>query len=317
MQCIVPSVVFINTIEINPFNYHPMIEFKQLSVFISVADHLSFSKAAQVLSINQSTVSKHIKTLEEELGVTLFIRGQKQLSLTFEGKVFLEEARKILKTTEKARNVLKESPENQEVRIGFVPLAMLTFLPQFISTMKKKLPNTHLNLQPFHNNHQLIEQFNQGQVDVAFHYQTYPQDQKNSVLVYEDDIMVIQSVNSEYAHVKEITPEHAPFLKYILPPREVNPYLMDVFFNFCKLLRFEPNIAFYMQPHQARLSLVSEGLGVMMDSGSLKKLHTPDIVFTSLHKNLQSKARILMGYQPEPQHEEVIQYFVEYFDKTK
>ncbi len=294
-----------------------MIEFKQLSAFISVADHLSFSKAAQNLSLNQSTVSKHIKTLEDELEVALFVRNQKQLSLTFEGKVFLEEARKILSTSEKARNILKEHASIQQISIGFVPLAMITFLPQFISSMKQLLPNITLQIQPFHNNHQLLEQFDQGNLDVAFYYQTYPQDNLQNLLVYEDDIMVIQSTDSEYAHVKEITPEHAPHLQFILPPRESNPYLMDMFFNLCKLLKFEPNIAFYMQPHQARLSLVSEGLGVMMDSESLKKLHTPNIIFTPLHKSIRSKARVMMSYKTDPQYQPVIQHFVSYFDKTQ
>lgn len=294
-----------------------MIEFKQLSAFISVADHLSFSKAAQSLSINQSTVSKHIKTLEDELEVALFVRNQKQLSLTFEGKVFLEEARKILSTSKKARNVLKTRSNIQEISIGFVPLAMLTFLPQFISSMKQALPDVTLQIQPFHNNNQLLEQFDQGNLDLVFYYQTYPQDNLQNVLVYEDDIVVIQSVDSEYAHVKEITHEHAPHLKFILPPRESNPYLMDRFFNLCKLLKFEPNIAFYMQPHQARLSLVSEGLGVMMDSESLKKLHTPNIIFTPLHESVRSKARVLMSYKTDPQYQQVIQHFVDYFDKTQ
>ncbi|EAY28674.1 LysR family transcriptional regulator [Microscilla marina] len=293
-----------------------MIEFKQLTVFISVAESLSFSKAAQSLSITQPTVSKHIKTLEDELGVALFVRNQKQLSLTFEGKVFLEEARKILVTSEKARNVVKSEPRPQEIKIGFVPLAMLTFLPQFISAMKTTLPNVNIQIQTFHSNLELLEQFHQGNLDVAFYYQTYPQDNMQSLMVYEDDIVVIQPTNSEYARVKEITPAHAPFLRYILPPRESNPYLMDMFFNMCKFLKFEPEIAFYMRPHQARLSLVSEGLGVMMDSESLKKLHTPNIVFTPLHKNVRSKARIFMGYKPEHKHQDIIQHFVGYFDQT-
>ncbi len=70
----------------------------QLECFISVAEHLSFSKASKVLKITQPAVSHQIQTLEEELGVKLFHRTSKSVALTEEGLLFLTDAQLILRT---------------------------------------------------------------------------------------------------------------------------------------------------------------------------------------------------------------------------
>ncbi|OJJ17599.1 hypothetical protein BKI52_27445 [marine bacterium AO1-C] len=291
-------------------------ELKQLTIFISVAEHLSFSKAATALSMSQSTASKYVKALEEELNVSFFSRHQNQLELTIEGKVFLEEARKILFTSEKARLVIQNAEIKSTIKIGFVPLSILTFLPQFIEAMKKEYPDLDLAIETYYDNHLLLKKLQDEKVDVAFYYQTYPLEGIESLLVHEDDIMLIQPSNHPYANIKELKPEHLPHMKYIFPPREVNPYLIDVFLANCEILGFTPDIAFYINPHQARLALVSNGLGVMFDSESLKQLNTPNVIFTPIQKEFKNKARILMGWKPNNSKMPVVQYFLDYFNQS-
>ena len=76
----------------------------QLECFITVAEHLNFSKASQVLRITQPAVSHQIQTLEEELDVKLFNRTSRNVSLTQEGILFLADAQLILKTALSAKN---------------------------------------------------------------------------------------------------------------------------------------------------------------------------------------------------------------------
>ena len=61
----------------------------QLECFMAVADRLNFSRAAEQLRLTQPAVSHQIKTLEEELGVALFLRTSKSVRLTREGHLFL------------------------------------------------------------------------------------------------------------------------------------------------------------------------------------------------------------------------------------
>ena len=70
----------------------------QLECFLSVAEHLNFSKASRELKITQPAVSHQIQALEEELEVKLFSRTSKSVSLTPEGILFLSDAKLILRT---------------------------------------------------------------------------------------------------------------------------------------------------------------------------------------------------------------------------
>ncbi len=70
---------------------------KQLEYFISVAENLSFTKTAEKFYISQTAVTQQIKSLEEQINVTLFTRSKRHVELTPAGKVFLSEARTIIK----------------------------------------------------------------------------------------------------------------------------------------------------------------------------------------------------------------------------
>ncbi len=75
-------------------------ELRQLKYFVKVAELLSFSKAAKVLYITQSTLSQQIKQLEDELDMALLYRNNHKVSLTEAGEAFLEGAKKTLAEAE-------------------------------------------------------------------------------------------------------------------------------------------------------------------------------------------------------------------------
>ena len=64
-------------------------DYRHLKYFLEVASQKSFSKAARNLHISQSAISRMIKSLEDEIGVTLFIRNAKTVELTAPGTIFL------------------------------------------------------------------------------------------------------------------------------------------------------------------------------------------------------------------------------------
>ena len=68
----------------------------QLECFLSVADHLSFAKAAEELSISQPAASHQIQSLENELGGKLFHRTTRTVTLTEAGREFLDDARRMV-----------------------------------------------------------------------------------------------------------------------------------------------------------------------------------------------------------------------------
>lgn len=90
-----------------------------LSEFLTVAEELNFSRAAKTLNVSQPALSNHIIALEEELGVRLFERTKRRVSLTHEGKLLLADAQRILDTFEEMHRFNKRDlMENRVLTVG-------------------------------------------------------------------------------------------------------------------------------------------------------------------------------------------------------
>jgi DNA-binding transcriptional LysR family regulator len=79
------------------------VELRHLEYFVAVAAELNFSRAAQRIHVVQSALSASVSRLEKELGVELFDRSKRQITLTAAGEVFLEHAREVIHTARRAR----------------------------------------------------------------------------------------------------------------------------------------------------------------------------------------------------------------------
>jgi len=72
------------------------VELRHVRYFLAVAEYRNFRRAAEQLHIAQPPLSRQIRQLEEDLGVTLFARSKRRVELTKAGQAFLEEARKLI-----------------------------------------------------------------------------------------------------------------------------------------------------------------------------------------------------------------------------
>lgn len=90
----------------------------QLECFLSVAEYLNFSKAASFINISQPAVSHQISSLEDELGVKLFVRNNKSVQLTSAGVSFLSDADTILKIAVSSKKRLNSRKSEQIIKLG-------------------------------------------------------------------------------------------------------------------------------------------------------------------------------------------------------
>ena len=111
-----------------------------LRSFIAVSELSSFSKAALRRHRVQSAISWQIKKLEQQLGVSLFKRHSKGVSLTRAGKLFLKRACEIVEINEIAISELSESATEQKVIIGTSDAFLASFVPRLLSSCQKSLP---------------------------------------------------------------------------------------------------------------------------------------------------------------------------------
>src|SRR4030081_114231 len=101
----------------------PAVELRHLRYFVAVAQMENVSRAALKLHVSQPAVSRQIRDLEDELGVQLFERTGKAVSLTDAGRVFLREARAVLERTDEAvKNVRAFAQTGEtELHVGYSP----------------------------------------------------------------------------------------------------------------------------------------------------------------------------------------------------
>ncbi len=142
---------------------------QQLESFILVAENLSFARAAEILNITQSAVSRQIHSLEEELGTTLLRRSTRMVSLTPSGTIFLNDAKEIVGKLQMASLKLKSQSKSnvQIVSIGCTNEAELTMLTKLLCTCKEKLPSVHPYLRTIQSR-AIISLFMHGDIDLLF-----------------------------------------------------------------------------------------------------------------------------------------------------
>lgn len=121
---------------------------KQLHYFISVAEYLNFTKAAQHCFIAQTAISQHIMTLEKELGVTLFYRNNRTVQLTPAGKIFYNEVKLIVANLEKAIDKTQQANTSYEgtLAIGIMGPNEKKFLSELIRSFRHMYPNINLKI---------------------------------------------------------------------------------------------------------------------------------------------------------------------------
>ena len=144
-------------------------EFRQLKYFLAVADTGSVSKAATRLFIAQSALSQQVVLLEGDLGVGLFHRSSRGVSLTEAGQVFYEHAQTIMRQIEDARvaalQQLSESPAGTVV-LGIPQSASAALAMPLLQAVRKQLPRVTLKLTEELTGN-LIEQLKQGRLNLA------------------------------------------------------------------------------------------------------------------------------------------------------
>src|SRR6185437_10305224 len=114
----------------------------RLKVFYTVAQRLSFTKAAADLFITQPAVTKHIKELEQQLNIQLFRRNGTSISLTPAGKVLLRYAERIFQTYTELETELAQlnNMEAGTLHIGASTTVAQTILPKILALFKKNYP---------------------------------------------------------------------------------------------------------------------------------------------------------------------------------
>lgn len=123
-------------------------EIRVLRYFLTVVREESITKASEVLHITQPTLSRQLSQMEEEIGVKLFHRGTRKISLTNEGILLRRRAEEILQLVDKTEKELVEQEEQIEgkVSIGCGEIASVQLLPELFRSFREKYPRVSFDI---------------------------------------------------------------------------------------------------------------------------------------------------------------------------
>lgn len=142
-------------------------DLSSLEIFVAVATELSVTRAAERLQRVQSNVTTRLRQLEEQLGVALFLREGKRMTLTPEGIVFQDYANRLLLLAAEAQGALRPGSPKGKLRIGTMESTAASRLPGPLSRYHKRWPEVAIELR-MAPSAALIEQLLAHQLDCAF-----------------------------------------------------------------------------------------------------------------------------------------------------
>ncbi|WP_112181939.1 MULTISPECIES: LysR family transcriptional regulator [Paraliobacillus] len=167
-------------------------ELRQLHYFFEVAKQKSISKAALVLHVSQPALSKMLKNMEEELGMTLLIRTNKTSELTDAGMVVYEYAKKINNDLKDMTTVLNDLTELKrgEIHFGLPPIIGSLFFPDLLAKFHKLYPNIKITITEY-GGAKVVKSVQEGELDLAVTVLPVDENLFDSYPIVKEDMKVI------------------------------------------------------------------------------------------------------------------------------
>lgn len=275
-------------------------EFSWIKTFVTVAEHQSFRKAAEVLFISQPSVTVHIKQLEKELGILLFNRTNKKVSLTEEGRCYLETARELLQVYHEGVEKLHSMAQGYKstFRMAISPLIADTILPFVLKQYLLKHSNIEISVIILESR-DIEEAVLKEEVDIGLSCMQSFHPQLTNEIIYEDEVILVvphDGMDSEFA--PPITEEEL-FNQYHVLTHNHPGYWEDLL---KKVKYFYPSIK-TMKVSQVHITkrFIEEGLGVSFIPRSTVRRELLEgrllEVQTDLCESLQARTFAIVKYQ--------------------
>jgi LysR family transcriptional regulator, cyn operon transcriptional activator len=232
----------------------------QLRVFHAAVTSGGFTRAGEDLHLSQSTVSQHIKLLEEELGCPLFLRIGKRIQVTEAGKILLPYAERIFRDLKNAEMAVRElnALRRGTVRLGVGPTTLTYRLPEILADYKRRFPEIELIILAG-NTDFLLQALRSQRLDLAVVMAAGAQPGIAMKPLGREEMVFVVNREHPLARRRTIEPADLASLRFIL--YEKNTVMQNFVDRYFESLGIEPKIIMEVENNEAIKSLVRAGLG--------------------------------------------------------
>jgi len=235
-----------------------------LKYFIAVVKYNSFTLASQELCISQSSLSKHIKSIENELGIILLDRSTRNVKPTSAGHDFLAFSNEVIDSFNKVNIKLQEYKQREKGRLilGTVPVMSQYGITALIASFNKAHPKIKIEIIEA-NAEEIIKLLDDSKIDLAFvRTISLPSNNYKVMPLVDDELVIITPKDHPFSKRESINLSEASNENFIF--LDTGRGLYDLFINSCENVGFTPNVFYTNTRIETIIGLVREKVGVSL-----------------------------------------------------
>lgn len=276
---------------------------QRLPIFLSAAEHLNFTKAAEEHHISQTAVSQQIKQLEKELGFQLFIRGKRGVTLTPAGMEYYRQCQKIMSQYETAvsKGQRVAGGQGSSLTIGYAGAYELWNVTRLIRQYYQAFPESQIDLR-FASNQVLLGEVSSGKIDIAVicEFGIELSDWLAAKELSNDPCVLMISSSHPLAQKPVLDRKDLVNLPIALNRAQDTQTTASQILQMYSHLGMSGNKRYYIDDFYSLAMLVSSGLAVSVVPDSMQQMGPDGLSFIPI-KGFHSTARTMVVYQKESQ----------------
>lgn len=256
------------------------VEFRQLRYVVAVAEELHFTRAAERLYVTQSALTRQIAQLESNLGVRLFDRDTRHVALTAAGRVFVEEARRILESAHRAVALAQgtDRQDHGEVRISYSPLVDL----HIAGDLKKAIGISNPTLQLAFSGASAEQQLS-GILDATYLAGLAVLPVTDAALgarvLLRHRLLAVLPTGHRLARKRQVELRDLDSDAIVWIPQTLHPGFHEHFSAWCRAAGYHPTVAQEATGLTERLQFVADGVGISFVGESVRRMSFPGVAF--------------------------------------
>ncbi|KOO50546.1 LysR family transcriptional regulator [Priestia koreensis] len=261
-------------------------DIRQLQYFTEVARQKSFTKAADVLHVSQPSLSKMVKVLEDELGVTLIDRSARRIQLTDAGDIVYHQAENVLSSLRDLSNSLYDLMHIQKgrIKIGIPPIIGSLFFPHIMKSFRQTYPDISIRMIEFgaKRMERIVEE---GEVDIGVVLLPVNEELFRTIPFAREKLQVALPKDHHLAQHKKIAFHELKDESFILFHEDFSMH--EMIYRECVQAGFKPTIAYQSTQWDFIAEMVAASMGIALFPQSIcQKLDRDQIQVVDLENSI-------------------------------
>lgn len=256
----------------------------QLRCFLAAADELHFGRAARRLEMLPSALGRHIRLLEEALRTQLFLRTTRSVSLTMDGAILHDEARRLIAQADEITRRFhhRERARSHTLKLGAIDTASAGLVPMLLHDVRRRYPE--IQVQLFEDKTiRLLPRLISGAVDLVLVRPPEQRDKRVEFLhLFHESAVVAVPRGHPLSGRKRITIPALAGQPLIVPDRRSRPHSHDLTIKLFARAGQKPKIAQVAEEKQTIVNLVAAEIGLAIVPRWASRMSVPGVRFVPL-----------------------------------